>query len=321
MKSGNGAAGSAAEGTPAESRRDRGKLQVSLQALQVFCEVVRLQSFSRGATASGISQSAASQLIRHLEDELRVELIDRKQRPLRPTPEGEIYYRGCQELLHGHRLVVDEMRRVSAEVSGLVRVASIYSVGLHTLNRHIQKFMAAEPGSTVRLEYLLPNKVYTAVLNDEADIGVTSYPRPTRGLTVIPWFEEEMALASNPEHRLARKRRLRPADLEGEKFVAFDRDLPIRREVDRALKQNDVTVQVISEFDNIETIKQALEISDAVSVLPRASIDLEVRRGSLKAVPIEGIELRRPVGIIHKKRKNLTPTALLFIEFLTGARG
>src|SRR5688500_6453961 len=124
MKSGNGAAGSAAEGTPAESRRDRGKLQVRLQALQVFCEVVRLQSFSRGATASGISQSAASQLIRHLEDELRVELIDRKQTPLRPTPEGEIYYRGCQELLHGHRLVVDEMRRVSAEVSGLVRVAS-----------------------------------------------------------------------------------------------------------------------------------------------------------------------------------------------------
>jgi DNA-binding transcriptional LysR family regulator len=290
---------------------------MNLQSLQVFCEVVRLQSFSRGAAACGISQSAASQLIRHLEDEIEVDLIERKERPLRPTREGEIYYRGCQELLHRYRLVLDEVRRVRKEVAGLVRVASIYSVGLHTLNRFIQSFMARNPGTTIRIEYLHPNRVYTAVLNDEADIGVTSYPRASRTLAVMPWLEEEMALASNPEHPLARKRRIKPSDLEGQRFVAFDRDLPIRREIDRALKQHGVTVDMASEFDNIETIKQALEISNAVSILPRASIAREVERRTLAQVPIDALDLRRPVGIIHKRRKKLTPTAVLFLESLT----
>jgi len=291
---------------------------MNLQALQVFCEVVRLQSFSRGAAECGISQSAASQIIRHLEDELEFELIDRSKRPLQPTAEGEIYYRGCQQLLHGYRLVLDEIHGMRKELAGLVRVVSIYSVGLHTLKPRIDEFIARHPGAQIRLEYLHPDQVYHAVLNDEADIGVTSYPRPTRGLAVISWLEEEMPLVCNPGHRLARKKRIKPADLNGQKFVGFVGDLPIRREIDRAFRQHQIEVEMVGEFDNIETIKQALEISDAVSILPRPSIEREVGRGTLAQVPVEMLDISRPVGIIYKKRKKLAPTALLFLESLTG---
>ena len=289
---------------------------MNLQALKVFCEVVRLQSFSKGAAACGISQSAASQIIRHLEQELGLKLVERRQRPPTPTPEGEIYYRGSQELLHRHRMLVDEMHRLRQTVGGDFRLASIYSVGLHTLTHLIQRFTAENPGTTIHLEYLHPDKVYTAVLNDSADVGVTSYPRPTRGLVVIPWLEEEMVLVCNFEHHLARKRKVNVADLEGEQFVAFIADLPIRREIDRALKQRQVTVKLAGEFDNIETIKQALEISNSVSILPRPSVEREVQRGTLAAVHFEKLDLRRPVGIIHKKRKKLIPSAAEFIEML-----
>lgn len=293
---------------------------VNLQALKVFCEVARFQSFSRGAAACGITQSAASQLIRHLEKELQMKLLDRKQRPLRITPEGEVYYRGCQDLLHMHRVVLEEMRSLGQEARGELRVASIYSVGLHTLTRYIQRFTADNPGTDIRLEYLHPDKVYAAVLNDEADIGVTSYPKPTRGLIVIPWLEEEMVLACRPDHRLARKRKVSPRDLEGEKFVGFVPDLPIRREIDRALKHCQVNVEAGGEFDNIETIKEALEISSSVSILPRASIEREVERGMLAAVPIDTFNLKRPVGIIHKKKKKLSPMAGKFLESLLDRR-
>jgi len=289
---------------------------VNLHALKVFCEVVRLQSFSRGAAACGISQSAASQIIRHLERELETRLIDRKVRPPRPTPEGEVYYRGSQELLHRHRLIVEEMLQLREKVAGNLRVASIYSVGLHTLTHYTKRFMASNPGTVIRLEYLHPDKVYAAVLNDEADIGVTSYPKLTRGLVVIPWVEEEMVLVCSPEHRLAKKKRIRPADLEGARLVAFDSGLPIRREIDRALKQQQVTVELVGEFDNIETIKQAVELSDAVSILPRPSILHEIETGTLVGLPIDTLELRRPVGIIRKKRKKLTQTAARFIDSL-----
>jgi DNA-binding transcriptional LysR family regulator len=300
-----------------ESKRSRSS-SVNLQSLEVFCEVVRLQSFSRGAASFGLSQSAASQLVAHLETELGCVLIERQQRPLAATPEGKIYYLGCQELLGRHRAIVDELRRYKEGVAGTVRVASIYSVGLHTLSQYIRKFMSRYRGSTVHLGYFHPMKVYSAVLNDEADLGVISYPRSSRQIAVVPWLEEEMAVACPTGHRLARRKSMRLEDLDGEKFVAFDPDLVIRREIEKALKSAAVSVEVVSEFDNIETIKQAIEISEAVSILPRPSFEREVERGTLVEVPLVGAGLVRPVGIIHKRRRVMSPTTRQFVDTLTG---
>ena len=303
---------------PGNEERER---VVNFHALKVYCEVVRLQSFSRGAAACGISQSAASQIVLQLEKELGMRLVDRKVRPPRPTPEGDVYYRGSQDLLYQHRLIVEEMRRLRHRVEGDLRVASIYSVGLHTLTHYTRKFMADNPGTVIHLEYLHPEKVYSAVLEDAADVGVTSYPKPKGGIVVIPWLEEEMWLVCGSEHPLARKKKVRPADLQGQSFVGFVTDLPIRREIDRALKHHGVSVELVGEFDNIETIKQAVQLSTAVTILPRPSVSLEVGRGMLMGVPLESFDLRRPVGIIHKKKKRLTQTAARFIESLLAGPG
>jgi DNA-binding transcriptional LysR family regulator len=294
---------------------------LNLQALEVFCEVVRRQSFSRGAATCGISQSAASQLVAHLEEELGFQLIDRRHRPLQTTVEGARYFAGCQELLHHHRALLDEIRRHQKALSDTVRVASIYSAGLHTLSQYLGRFMSRYPGATVRLEYFHPSKVHAVVLDEEADIGVTSYPKPNRQLCVIPWVEERMVLACPPGHRLSRLTSMRLEQLEGESFVAFDHELKIRQEIDRTLRKHHVGVKIVSEFDNIETIKHALEISRAVSILPHPSIEREVHRGTLVEVVIEDIDLRRPVGIIHKRGKKLTLTAQQFISSLVEDSG
>jgi DNA-binding transcriptional LysR family regulator len=293
---------------------------VNLQSMEVFCEVVRLSSFSRGGEVFGVTQSAASQVVAHLEQELEVTLIDRSRRPLAPTPEGRAYYLGCQELLQRHRALADEIHRQQREAAATVRVVSIYSVGLHTLSRYLKDFMAAHDGSRVHLEYLHPMKVYSAVLNEEADIGVISYPKPHRSLKIIDWLEERMVLACPPSHPLAHRRKMRLEDLQGEKFVTFDGDLLIRKEIDRALRSRGVTVAVVSEFDNIETIKQALEINEAVSILPQPSIQREVERGTLAGVRLDAPDLVRPVGIILKRNHQLTSTAGQFMEMLLKTR-
>ena len=115
-------------------RHSKGQ-ELNLQALEVFCEVVRRQSFSRGAATCGISQSAASQLVAHLEEELGFQLIDRRHRPLEPTAEGTRYHEGCQELLYNHRALLDEIRRHQKALADTVRVASIYSAGLRDSTR------------------------------------------------------------------------------------------------------------------------------------------------------------------------------------------
>lgn len=289
---------------------------MNLEMLKLYCDIVRLHSFSRGAVANQISQSAASQAVQQLETELQVLLIDRSKRPFIVTPEGRTFYEGCQALLQGFDKVRGQIASTRTQITGNVRVAAIYSVGIHIMSDHMQRFMSLHPQAKVRLEYLHPHKVVEAVLNDEADLGILSYPPSNRSLTILPWRNETMMFVSHPAHRLARRKIISPADLNGENFVAFDADLSIRKAIDRCLRQHEAKVNVVMEFDNIETIKQAIAIGAGVSILPRPTILKEVGNRTLAAVPLSMAELVRPLGIIHRRGKLFSPTIARFLELL-----
>jgi DNA-binding transcriptional LysR family regulator len=292
---------------------------VQLETLKLFCDAVRLRSISRGASESGVTQSAASQAIQQLETELDVQLLDRSRRPLQPTPEGRGFYEACRALLADFERARSTLAASRQRVEGTVRVAAIYSVGLHDMSRHMQPFMAAHPHARVLLQCLHPHKVVEAVLGDEADLGILSYPPASRALTVLPLREEPMVLVCHPSHRLARRRVAGAADLQGERFVAFDHDLSIRRAIDRVLKQAGVRVEVVMQFDNIETIKQAIAIAAGVSILPRAAVAKEAGIRMLATVPLAIGGLVRPIAIIHRRGKRLTPAVARFVEVLQKA--
>ena len=289
---------------------------MNLDTLRLYCDVVRLRSFSRAATASGVSQSAASQAIQQLEAELDATLLDRSRRPLAPTAEGRGFDDACRGLLAGFETARADLAASRPRVVGTVRVAAIYSVGLHDMSRHMQPFMAAYPNARVLLECLHPHKVVEAVLNDEADLGILSYPPSSRALQVLPLREEPMMVVTHPSHPLARRRRVSPADLDGARFVAFDHDLPIRRAIDRALKQHGVKVDVAMEFDNVETIKQAIGIAAGISILPAPTVQKESEMRTLAAVELALPGLVRPVAIIHRRGRHLTAAVSRFIAQL-----
>ena len=287
-----------------------------LETLRLYCDIVRLRSFSRGAEQSFVSQSAASQAVQQLERDLGVSLVDRTKRPFVVTPEGQAFYEACRSLLETWEKARAEVASVKARVDGTVRVAAIYSVGLHDMSHHLQRFMSLYPNARVQLECLHPHKVVEAVLRDEADVGIMSYPPPDRALTVVPLRAEPMAFVCHPNHRLARRRLVAPHDLNGEPFVAFDRELTIRKAIDRALRQRGVKVNIVMEFDNIETIKQAIMIGAGVSLLPRHTVEKEIGIRTLTAVAFGLPDLVRPVGVIHRRQKALSPAVSRFIELL-----
>ena len=290
-----------------------------LETLRLYCDVVRLRSFSRGAQLNHVSQSAASQAVQQLETDLGAALIDRTKRPFVLRPEGRAFYDASRALLDGYEKAKAQIMAVKTELAGTVRVAAIYSVGLHDLSPHVQRFMALYPQARVQLECLHPHKVVDAVLSDAADVGIMSYPPVNRSLSVVPLRSEPMAFVCHPAHRLARRKLVAPADLAGEKFVAFDAGLTIRKAIDRAFRAHNVKVDVVMEFDNIETIKQAITIGAGVSLLPRHTVQKEVGIRTLAAVPLAAPGLLRPVGIIHRRAKRLTPTAARFIDLLREA--
>ena len=269
---------------------------MQLKSLKVFCDVVGWRSFSRAADENGISQSGASQVVHQLEHRLGVKLIDRSKRPFVLTPEGETYYEGCRKLVQRYDVLEDQVRTLHEEVAGRVRVVSIYSVGLHLMNRYLQRFLSQHPKANVRLEYQHPHRVYEAIEKDQADLGLLSYPRASRTIDAIPWREEPMRLVCAPGHRLAGRQTVEFHELAGENFIGFDSELTIRREIDRVLQMHGVEVQVVMEFDNVETMKRAVEIDAGVSFLPGPSVAREVAAGSLVAVPLAVDELVRTPG-------------------------
>src|SRR5271166_1379361 len=289
---------------------------MNIETLRIFCDVVQHQSFSRGAVINGVSQSAATQSVHRVEEHFGVQLVDRSKRPFVLTPEGQACYEGFREVLELYDSVEARVRSLRMDISGLVRVAAIYSVGLHDMRRCMQDFMRRYPKAKVRLEYQRPNKVYDAVNNAEVDLGIISYPTVSPDVDVIPLRSERMVLVCSPQHRLAQETAVTAEHLQNEDFVAFDRDLSIRKEIDRYLRQRSVNIRIVMEFDNIETIKQAVEIGAGISILPAPPIREACHNGSLVAVRLIAPELHRPIGIIHRQRKVFTPTAAKFVELL-----
>ncbi|HSW45087.1 MAG TPA: LysR family transcriptional regulator [Phycisphaerae bacterium] len=289
--------------------------------MKLFCDVVRCRSFSQAATLNGISQSAASQAVSQLEREAGAQFIDRTKRPFILTAEGEIFYAGLTDILHRHEAIEADIRSLRQDVSGLVRVAAIYSVGLHDMHSCMQAFMGKYPKARVRLQYLLPDRVCQAVLNEEVDLGIISYPTQTRDLAVIPLHSEPMVLVCHPEHHLVKRKGISLRQLQGENFIAFDRSLAICKELDRHLREQQVAVRKVMEFDNIETIKQAIEIGVGVSILPEPTVKKEVAAGVLVAIWIVDFRLDRPIGIIHRQRKTFAPVVKKFVEILQASTG
>jgi DNA-binding transcriptional LysR family regulator len=289
-----------------------------IEDMEVFCDVVRYRSFSRSAEDRRLSQPGVSWSVRQLENQLGVPLIDRSRRPWRLTSEGQTFFKGCADFLDRYRRLERDVRHARARPDVELRVAAIYSVGPGSLNRILRCFAERHRGTTVRLEYLPPDRVVRRVQSGAADLGILSLPRPHPGLTIVPWKEEPMMVACPPEHPLAAVPAVLPSALHGEAFIGFDRDLEIRRHVDGFLARNGVRVRVTLEFDNIEAIKRAVEAGSGVSILPRPTLERELKMGTLRAVPFLAHRLSRPIGIIHRRTKRLSPGAAQFILLLLG---
>ena len=289
---------------------------MDLERARLFRDIAQARSVSKGARQSGISQSAASQHLQDLEEQLGLPLLDRGSRPLTVTDAGKLYLEMCRDVLRRQDEFQAALERMKAEVEGTVRVASIYSVGLSEMSQLEQEFSRRYPEAHLEVEYLRPEKVYEAVVTDRADLGLLSYPEPTKEVTVLPWRQEEMVVAASPYHPLAEKSEVQPEDLEGLDFVGFDEDLPIRRDIDRFLREHHVQVNLTLHFDNLQMIKEAVAHGVGVSIMPARIMEEEVKQGRLVPIPISSLRLYRPVGIVHRRKKRFHRAGQAFLELL-----
>jgi LysR family transcriptional regulator, transcriptional activator of the cysJI operon len=290
---------------------------MQIQTFKIFCDLADSSSFSRAAEVNGITQSAVSQQVRGTEERLGVKLIERGRRNFSLTPEGRAFLEASREIVSTMEVLESKIQELKHVVAGELRVATIFSIGLHELPPCLKDFRHTFPMVDVRVEYRRSTEVYMAVLEGRADVGLVAYPSERRGLTATTFWRDKLKLICAPGHRLAGRRKIALNVLEGEKFIAFEPDLPTRREVDRRLKDAGVGVRMILEFDNIETVKRAVEIENGVSIVPETAVEDEVNAGSLAAIEIEGADMWRPLGALVRNAARVSPALREFLERLS----
>ncbi len=295
---------------------------MSLDAIKVFCDVAQQRSFSEGAKLNGITQSAASQRVRSLEEELGIQLLDRSTRPCRLTAEGRIYFRGCRDILDQYARLKLEVEGKARPLRGRVELVAIYSADVAHLERVREEFEDDHPGSQVQIHYRQPDGVHDWVRGEHCDFGILSYPERWPDLAAIPLREERMVAVFRPQHRFAARSRVTPADLEGERLIGFDDELPIAKEIALYLRSHGVQPELAAYFDNVDTVKAALADADtgAVALLPERTVRPEVERGILSTTPLRP-GFVRPLALVHRRDREFPPVVQSFFDRLVRSEG
>src|SRR5215467_15226411 len=289
---------------------------MQIESLKVFCDLVETESFTKAAQINSVTQSAVSQTISSLERQFKSLLIERSKKNFRLTPEGEALYDYSKQIISTYDTLHSKVEQMKDIVSGSIRVATIYSIGLHVLPPYLKKFLKAFPDVNVHVEYRHAQEVYQDVIGNVVDLGLLAYPTHDRKLEVVTIRKDPLVLITHPKHALAKQKTVKVKALKGEKFVSFEKEIPTRKAVDKILKDHGVSPEHAMEFDNIETVKRAVEIDSGIAIVPQETIKQEVASGTLAAVQLDDGQYARPLAGVYKKSRVLSPAIKQFLAVL-----
>jgi DNA-binding transcriptional LysR family regulator len=287
-----------------------------LEQLKVFVDLVETRSFSKAAARHYLTQSAVSQQVAFLERHFGKKLVERGRGRFALTEGGEAFVQACHNILREYQSVLDQLRSKPKELTGTVLIETVYSVGLHTMVPYMRGFMKAYPGVNVRLEYRHSQQIYDDLLKGSCHIGLVAYPRQHPSIDCLPFAEEKLAVLCSPEHEFAAKKKVSLKEFQGRRFIGFEQNIPTRRAIDRIFSENGVQVAVVQEFDNIETLKKAVEIDSAISILPEGTAEQERKGGSLVQIPLLEGPFTRTIAALTRHDAHLSRAAQAFLEFL-----
>src|SRR3954449_11837132 len=199
---------------------------MQIESLKVFCDLAETESFTKAAQINNVTQSAVSQQISSLERQFKSLLIERSKKKFRLTREGQVLYEFSKQIIQTYDSLHSKLQEIKDIISGTIRVATIYSIGLHDLPPYIKKFLKSYPTVNVHVEYRRANEVYDDVLSNIVDLGLVAYPSPDPKLEVVPLRKDAFFLTCYPQHPLAKSKMIKLKALQGQRFINFEKDIP-----------------------------------------------------------------------------------------------
>ena len=289
---------------------------MQIESLKLFCDLAETTSFTKAAKINGVTQSAVSQQISSLETKFDAVLIERSKKKFTLTKEGDALYKYSKQIIQTYDELRHKIQEIQNVVTGSIKVVTIYSIGLHELPPYLKIFLKKHPSVNVSVEYRRATQLYEDIVTGMADIGLVAYPQKDPRLQVTSLAEDMLVLICHPEHPIAQQPKVKLSEIASHKFIAFEPDIPTRRAIDKILRDRNVKVDNAMEFDNIETVKRAVEINAGISIVPRSPVAQEVAKKTIAMVEIEDEQFYRPLAAVHKKSKVLSPAMKEFLALL-----
>ena len=289
---------------------------MQIESLKVYCDLAETESFTKAAQTNGVTQSAVSQQISALERIFKSLLIERSKKKFRLTREGQVLYDYSKQIIQTYESLHSKLQDLKDIISGTIRLSTIYSIGLHDLPPYVKKFMKSYPTVNIHVEYRRANEVYEDVNSNLVDMGLIAYPGKDSKLEIVPLRKEPLVCICHPQHPLAKQKSIKLKLLAEQKVIGFEPDIPTRKALDKILREYGVEVKHVMEFDNVETVKRAVEIDDGISIVPIGTVTQEINKHTLAALEIEDGEFYRPLAAVYKKNKVLSPAMKQFLTIL-----
>src|ERR1700740_2535862 len=178
---------------------------MQIATLKVFCDLAETESFTKAAQINNVTQSAVSQQISSLERTFKSLLIERSKKKFRLTREGQVLYDYSKQVIQTYESLHSKLQELKDIISGTIRLATIYSIGLHDLPPYLKKFLKAYPTVNVHVEYRRANQVYEDVLGNVVDLGLVAYPTRDPKLEVVNLRKDKMVLICHPHHPFSKE--------------------------------------------------------------------------------------------------------------------
>ncbi len=278
---------------------------MSDRRLQVFHTVARLLSFTKAADALHMTQPAVTFQVRQLEEYFNTRLFDRTHNRITLTPAGERVYTYADHIFEIYREMENSVRELTGEISGVLAIGASTTVAEYMLPTFLGDFKLKYPNVTVRLKVSKTEGIVSMVENNVIDLGVVEAIVPNQNLAVELCGRDELVVIMHPKHELAKSTSVSIMELRNYPYVCREEGsgtLDVVTEYLGKLGMHLSDLRIIMELGSAESIKGTVEAGMGISIVSQATIQKELRLGSLVAVSLSP-PLTRPLAFVHQRLK------------------
>ena len=292
---------------------------MDLRALEVFCKIIELRSFSRAAEAALLTQPTVSGHIKTLEAELGLRLFDRAGKTVMPTRAGEILYGYARRILTLREEARQAINQHRGGLTGHLALGASTIPGAYILPSLAAGFKRGHPEVTMSVHISGSRDIVRGVIDGTCEVGMVGARFEEARVHYETFTRDELVLAVPPAHPWARRRTVHLSELAGQPFILRERGSGTRKVMEQALIDHGLdpaSLHVVLEVTGNEAVREALKAGAGISVLSRRAIEDEIRHKMVAALRFHGVKVVRDVLLVTHKSRSRSPLAKAFLSFL-----